>query len=117
WKIKDELSGKIMNEIVALRAKQRILGIERESDVKKCKGMARPVVKKHITIQDYRDSLNPEAEAIYKTMSSINPKKHNLYFMETTKKALSPFDDKRFVCDDGITTYPFGYESISSMLR
>ena len=31
--------------------------------------------------------------------------------MEVNKKSLSPFDDKRYIMDDNITTIPFGIDS------
>ena len=30
----------------------------------------------------------------------------------TNKKAISPFDDKRYILDNAIETFPFGYEEL-----
>ena len=38
---------------------------------------------------------------------------HQLFTRVENKKALTAFDDKRYVCDDGITTLPFGHKSLN----
>ena len=42
-------------------------------------------------------------------MYTLNSDKHNMYINEVNKVSLNPFDDKRYICDDGITTLPFGF--------
>jgi predicted RNA-binding protein Jag len=46
----------------------------------------------------------------------IHSDKHKIYIVNRNKKALCWFDDKRYICDDGITTYPFGIETIAEEL-
>ena len=41
-------------------------------------------------------------------MYNLNSKKQEMYVNEINKKSLSAFDDKRYILDDGITTYPYG---------
>ena len=58
-RMKDEAGGKIIQELVGLRAKlfsYRI--IEDLFEHKKCKGVKKNVVKKYITNDDYKNSLN-----------------------------------------------------------
>jgi hypothetical protein len=37
--------------------------------------------------------------------------KHEMYISEVNKISLNPFDDKRYICDNGIKTYPYAEES------
>ena len=39
-------------------------------------------------------------------------KKHKIYLNETIKLGLSPFDDERFIFDNGITTLTYGIKSL-----
>jgi hypothetical protein len=50
--------------------------------------------------------------SITKTMYTLNSDKHKMFLMKINKMAINPFDDKRFICDDGITTQPHGFESL-----
>jgi hypothetical protein len=46
------------------------------------------------------------------TQRLIQSKKHQLYSIEQKRIGLNPIDMKRWVCDDGITTLPFGHYAI-----
>ena len=37
----------------------------------------------------------------------ITSQNHNLYTTEADKVSLNPFDNKRYICDDKISTLPF----------
>ena len=59
--MKDETGGKIIQEFVGLRAKQYSFKMwEDSSEHKRCKGIRKNVVKKHITHDDYRTNENDE---------------------------------------------------------
>ena len=46
-------------------------------------------------------------------MHVLNSIKHGVYVKEINKKAISPYDDdKRWVVDDGIVTFPHGYNDL-----
>lgn len=45
----------------------------------------------------------------------IQSKKHQLYVASVNKIALSAFDDKRFVTDNGVETLAFGHYRIKIM--
>ena len=38
----------------------------------------------------------------------IQSMKHKVYTIEQNEKSLVPYDDKRFLLNDGITTLPYG---------
>jgi hypothetical protein len=128
-KFKDELLGEIMRAIAFSRAKQysfivhpseRLEQLKKEkklilsdtNEMKKLKGLISAVVKKEITFNDFVERIKTNAEPLYKKMVIIRAVLHEMYVMELTKKALAPYDDKRYICNDGITTYPIGVEDI-----
>ena len=42
-------------------------------------------------------------------MRSLRSENHEMFIEEVDKSSLNPFDDKRYILEDGITTMPFGY--------
>lgn len=42
-------------------------------------------------------------------MYSLNSDKHEMYINFQNKISISPFDDKRYICNDGKNTFPYGY--------
>ena len=102
-----------MTEIVFMRSKQYSYLTEGEfKATTKCKGITKAVIKNNIKFNEMKKCLNPKSKHIYKEMCTLNNKNHAMYLIESNKKALSSYDDKRYICDDGIKTYPFGIESI-----
>ena len=56
--MKDELGGKIMTELVALRAKMCVYRkIDKEMEEKRCKGTKKCVVSEGLTFDDYKTCL------------------------------------------------------------
>ena len=56
-KFKDELGGKTMSEFCALKAKTYAFKLDNDNEVKKAKGTKKCVVKKHVTFDDYVNTL------------------------------------------------------------
>jgi hypothetical protein len=56
----------------------------------------------------YRDALFNETQS-FATMRFIRSFNHKLYSVVATKKALVPYDDKRFVLNDKVTTRAYGH--------
>ena len=106
---KDELGGKEMTEFIALRSKMYAYKTA-DGETKKLKGITRHVVKNKITFDDYLRSLFND-ETLKHTMRVLNSDRHRMYIKEIDKQSLNPFDDKRFILDDGVKTEPFGFES------
>ena len=105
-KFKDELAGKVMSELVALRRKAYSYLVDGE-EKKKLKGISRNVVKKQITHQHYKDAvLNEYKKVNYNKMYTLNSINHEMFIQERNKKSISPYDDKRFIFADGIKTLP-----------
>jgi hypothetical protein len=109
-KFKVELGGDEMTEFIALRSKMYAYKTAK-SESKKLKGIAKNVVKKCITFQDYKNCLFQNLYYKHK-MRTLKSKDHEMYVQEIFKKSLTPFDDKRYIFDNGIETIPHGFESL-----
>ncbi|XP_033112614.1 uncharacterized protein LOC117113400 [Anneissia japonica] len=108
-KMKDEMGGCIMTEFVGLRPKMySIKTQDSRLDVKRAKGVAKYVVRDRINHDDYVRVLTSK-EDMHCDMRSIRSSKHVLYTINQTKKSLSPLDTKRYILDDGTTTYAYGH--------
>ena len=115
-KFKDELKGRIMTELVALRAKTYAHLIDGYDDDgydknkiinKKAKGTKKCITKREITFKNYKDSLFND-EVVIKPQHRFRSDHHKVYTEEVNKIALSSNDDKRIQTFDRITTYPYG---------
>ncbi|XP_054259555.1 uncharacterized protein LOC128984277 [Macrosteles quadrilineatus] len=111
-KMKDELSGRIMREQIALRSKMYAHEVEDGSVCKKSKGVKKSVTEKEITFDDYKKCLFEGLETT-KTINMIRSFSHDLYTIALNKVVLSNQDDKRYILDDGIHSLPWGHYSIN----
>ena len=59
--------------------------------------------KNYLNSASYETCLS-QKKVTHKAMFNLVHKKHKIYLNEMIKIGLSPFDDKRFICDDGINT-------------
>ena len=105
--MKDETAGKVITEFVGLRAKSYVYTVDGK-DNKKCKGIKKGVVKKKLTIDDYRECLFSHQSKLLK-MNVIRSYKHELYTETINKTALSDADDKRIIQKDSISTLAIGH--------
>jgi hypothetical protein len=106
-KMKDETSGSPITEFVGLRPKMYSFKIG-NAEKKTGKGIKKSVVQKQIRHHMYRDALFNETQS-FATMRFIRSFNHKLYSVVATKKALVPYDDKRFVLNDKVTTRAYGH--------
>jgi hypothetical protein len=111
-KFKEELNGQIMSEFIGLRSKMYSYKMHKsEKECKKAKGIKNNVVKKEICFEDYRNCLLNN-EIIYKTQNLFRTNHHNVYTIEQNKLALSAYDNKRLILEDGINTLAWGNHKI-----
>ena len=108
--MKDKAAGEVIYEFVGLRAK--LYKMFKGEEEKKCKGIKKSVVKKAITHGDYKKCLFTGKEQLRK-MNVIRSHKHEIYTEELNKVALSSFDDKRHILEDGIHTFALGHYRLS----
>ena len=84
-----------------------------ERKLKKIKGITKSTIKNGITFQDFKDAITEPYEKIfYNKMYVLNSDKHEMYVKEMNKKAISSYDDKRWISDVGIKTFPHGYNDL-----
>ena len=100
-----------MNEIVFLRSKAYSFTLTDLSEEKKLKGIGKTTIKKDIKFNDYKNCLFNNETKMNK-MYTLNSDKHNMFINEINKVSLSSFDDKRYICDNGIDTQPYGINSL-----
>jgi hypothetical protein len=110
--MKDEMDGKQISKVICLAPKIYSV-LTDDSIIKKAKGVSSAVVKNEIEFNDYDNTLKT-GEAIYKSNTSFRSFDHQLYTIKTEKKSLSAYENKRYLLEDGITSYPYGYYKINS---
>ena len=76
--MKDEACGKAITEFVGLRSKLYAYKMNSEKEDKKCKGVKKGVVKKEITLEDYKKCLFTKEEQ-ERSMNTIRSRKHNIH--------------------------------------
>ena len=108
---KDEMKGAIMTEFAGNKPKSYWYSKEKDGivmDNKTLKGIKRSVTAKVITGEDYKRCVlqGQKLSVSQRTFRSMN---HEIFTLEQRKMALSRFDDKRFILEDGITTRALGH--------
>ena len=75
---------------------------------KKAKGTKKCTINEMIKFNDYKKYLLNN-EVTLKSQQRFISKKHDVYTENVNKIALSNDYDGRVLCNDKITTYPYGY--------
>ena len=109
-KIKDECNGVPIESIVCVRAKCYSIRVNGR-DSMKCKGIGKTAVKQQLTHDSYRKCVLDSQQTFIET-HTLRSFAHQIYTLRQVKLALVNFDDKRFMCADGINTLPHGHKSI-----
>ena len=102
---KDELGGKIMTEVVALRPKTYSYLMDAGTDHKKAKETKKCVIKQKLIFENYKDYLFNN-KTVYRSKERFKSYYQVMYTEEVNKIALSGNDDKRLQTPDMIITYP-----------
>ncbi len=105
---KDECGGKHITKFVGLKPKSYSYETSDGEKNKKCKGIKKYVVKKHIDIDDYEKCLFSRQSQL-RSMNTIRSRGHNVGSEKINKTALSADDDKRVIMADGIHTLAIGH--------
>jgi len=104
--LKDEGGGKSIKSFVGLRAKSYSIEY---GDNHKVVGKGIPKHKLlNIQHEDMVHTLrkNVDTNVCYNQLRSY---KHEMFSIHQQKKALSAFDNKRYICENGVTTLPYGH--------
>ena len=112
-KFKDELAGQAIVEFVGLRPKMySYTFIDRESgeiqEKKVAKGTKRNVKKRFLTHEFYKDALF-KLDRYAAVQNTFRSQGHIISSINMKKIALSAYDTKRWICEDGITTLAHGH--------
>ncbi|CAR98546.1 Protein CBG25579 [Caenorhabditis briggsae] len=114
-KFKDELNGKIMTELLALKPKQYGFKTLDGEETKKSKGIKKNIVKNELSLDDYKHSLFNKT-IIRKTQYTIRSVKHTIFTQCQNKVALNNSENstehKRYIIKDNHSTMAFGNVNI-----
>ena len=113
-KFKDETAGIPICEFVGLRSEMYSYMKDNQKGGKTAKGIKKNIIKKNITHDNYKNTLFNAEQMIHK-MKTIRSENHQLGSYEINKVSLSCFDDKRYICEDGKTSYAYGHYSINQL--
>ena len=110
-KFKDEACSIPIIEFVGLKSKMYSYVKDNEKGGKTAKGIKKNVIKNNIKHEDYKRTLLNE-EQMHHKMKTIRSQRHQLGSYEINKVSLSCFDDKRYIHENGISSYAYGHYKI-----
>lgn len=110
-RFKDECGGVLIKEFVGLRAKCYSILLDDDEQKSAAAGVKTSVAKKHLNHALYRQTIAGDimGEDFYVTQKSFRSYNHTLKTVSVRRVGLTRYCDKRWVCDDGITTRPHGH--------
>ena len=106
-KMKDETAGLAVKEFVGLRSKMYSMTYSNK-EKKTAKGIPRSAMKKQCPHEAYRKCLFENTYTLARSQG-IRVHGHQIYSEKQVKTALSPYDDKRYVLDNGYDTLAHGH--------
>ena len=105
-KFKDETGGKEIKEFVGLRPKMYSFILQSGANIKRVKGVKRHFVDS-LLHSEFKRVLFDSSYSLA-TFHAIRSFNHDLFTVKETKLALSSFEDKRWLCQDGIHSKAYG---------
>ena len=110
-KFKDEACGVPIISFVGLKFKMYSCITNYEKGGKTAKGIKKNVIKNNIKHEDHKNVLLNN-EQLHHKMKTIRSQKHQFGSYKINKVSLSCFDDKRYIHDNGISSYGYGHYKI-----
>ena len=110
-KFKDEASGIPIVEFVGLRSKMYSYMKDNKQGSRTAKGIKKSVIKQQLQHDNYKDVLFNKKKMRHE-MRVIKSKKHQIGSYVVDKISLSCFDDKRYIHENGVTSYAYGHGKI-----
>lgn len=112
-KMKDEVSGSIIQKFIGLGSKLYAFQIFNDGSVKKkAKGVVKSVTQNQIRFEDYKKCLDT-GKKMFRVQKKIVSKKHVICTYQFNKIALSNIDDKRHILNDNVSTLSYGHKDTS----
>ena len=106
-KFKDEAAGQLIISFVGLKRKMYSYRSESKNN-KTAKGVKKNVIERDLDHSDYFDCLQNNNMMKHK-MKGIRSEYHQVSSYQFNKISLSCYDDKRYIHNDGITSYAYGH--------
>ena len=117
-KFKDEAAGNHITSFVGLKSKMYSYLVElsdgKIQNNKKAKGITKNVTKRDLEHEHYLSCLLNSTIQKHK-IKTIRSDHHVVSSYEINKISLSCYDDKRYILDDGITSYAYGHVKIDKV--
>ena len=115
-KFKDEAAGNHITSFAGLKSKMYSYLVELpDGEIKNnktAKGISKNVTKRDLEHEDYLSCLLNSTIRKHK-IKTIRSDHHVVSSYEINKISLSCFDDKRYILDDGISSYAYGHYKIN----
>ena len=102
----DELQSEVLREVFCLRSK--LYSIDYVGGLKQSAKGVQKSVKKSLHHDLFTHSLLPKDE-VFRTMTPLSSHCHQIVVNEIDKVAVSSFDDKRFLLDNGVSSLAYGH--------
>ena len=110
-KFRDKACGIPITEFIGLKSKTYSYVKDNEKGGRTAKGIKKNVTKNNIKHEDYKNTLINN-EQMHHKMKTIRSQRHQLGSYEINKVSLSCFDDKRYIHDNGTSSYAYGHYKI-----
>src|SRR5258708_2720585 len=109
----DLVATHMIKEFIGLRSKMYSILMDDDKDDGKrtAKGIGKSVIRRELKHKIYKDILDTSGR-MYSKFKVIRSEKHRIYTMEINKVSLSAYDDKRYILDNGISSYAYGHYMI-----
>ena len=109
----DELQGKVLRETVCLRS--NLYSIDYVGGKKQSAKGVEKSVKKTLNHDLFRNCLFSKKEVI-KTMTQLRSHCNQIVVNDIDKVAISSFDEKRFLLENGVSSLAYGHYKISTLV-
>ena len=117
--MKDEMFSLCLEEFIGLRpkcysllfngqVKNNVVINYDQAEKQVAKGTKKLIKKRHIRHSHYKDVVENLSQ-VYVTQNNILSREHNVGTYHQTRVALTAFDTKRWIQNDGIHTLPYGH--------
>ena len=110
-KFKDEKAGTPIVGFVGLKSKMYSCITDDEKGSRTAKGIKKNVIKQELQHDNYEDTLFNKKQMRH-TMRLIKSKLHQIGSYVVYKISLSCFDDKRYIHENGVTSYAYGHKRL-----
>ena len=92
-----------------IKGEKKVKG-ENKMEIDKAKGVKKCVIENSLTFEDYKKCIFSE-EKMMREMNIFRTQNHDIYSMTVNKVALSPFDNKRIICENKFDTLAYNPEN------